>query len=192
MGAPRKRKVTYSARHSLSKQEAIRKFQLANMTEAQITAWAVSDLIKVFMNVLHHMKSDPFGKTRLQRVYDKMKSLDSDLAADYGTFADMEEQLQLESKAPLDKAAAEKLVKHAERYTKITYNTQNYLSVLFMFSLLDLFGWKKKKIMDINHTCAEIAKRLENGKLQMREIELDLEAAGWKYPDGDKWEIATS
>ena len=84
MGRPKKRKVTHSKRRPMTKAEIRRRFQVANMVDAQFKEWAVTDVMSIFLATLHHLPKDPFGIGRLKRLYDKMKELDSDIAAGYG------------------------------------------------------------------------------------------------------------
>ena len=191
MGRPKKRKITHSKRHPMTKAEIRRRFQVANMVDAQFKEWAVTDVMSIFLATLHHLPKDAFGIVRLERLYDKMKELDSDIAAGYGNIRQPEETLKLETGMELDRETATERIKVKGRHDKITYATQNYLSTLYMWVLHDTFGWGKKRIFRTYRACAEMANRLNAGAEKMSNIEQDLKAIGWEYP-ADKWEIATT
>lgn len=125
MGRPKKRKVTHSKRRPMTKAEIRRRFQVANMVDAQFKEWAVTDVMSIFLATLHHLPKDPFGIGRLKRLYDKMKELDSDIAAGYGNIRQLEETLKLETGMELDRETATERIKVKGRHDKITYATQN-------------------------------------------------------------------
>lgn len=194
MGRAKSKKITRGSYHDAQKAKALGMFRAMNMTEGQIKADAVTDVLNIFFDTLHRLpkKKKPWGKGKLKRLYDTMKTLDGDLAAGYINIRALESALKDEADMELNRTTAEEHLKRANRLNKVTYSTQNYLSTLYMWALHDEFGWGKTRIFRVYHACTEIANRLNEGKLKMEEIKQDLQAAGWQYPETDKWEIATS
>lgn len=170
----------YKARKTIGKAEQTVKmayrYQMA--TDMFVRKTALRNLSAVFLYAMH--KYEGFGRSRLERLRDKMQNVFECIIGNYVTVPEIADFLS--NDIGLDCGLAVDNPK-ATHHRKIEFRAVPQMSASFLMSMLDEFGYKKKRLGKAYGYCAALSDDIGDKKITYDEITAQMEKVmGKKLP----------
>ena len=139
------------------------RYQMA--TDMFVRKNALKNLSAVFLYAMHQYEG--FGRSRLERLRDKMQNIFECIIGKYVTLSEIAEYLR--SDIGLDCGLAVDNPK-ASHHRQIEFRAVQQMSAAFLMAMLDEFGYKKKRLGKAYGYCAALSDDIGDKKITYDEI----------------------
>lgn len=152
---------------SHNRQDVLRSYYQQNVSDTKVWQDTICDMMILFCYALH--REYGFSKKRLERFYEKAVLTSICLRGKYVTFPELEQILKDEAKYvyPHEEIDNQKY-NHAN---KIRLKTIEEMSIIFYYSIWDVFGYANTRLKRLSKCMAAEATAMSEGKLTVADLE---------------------
>lgn len=163
-----KKVVNYSAGlGQKSRNEVLHEYYKQNVNDTRLWQDTIIDMLIIFCYALN--KEYGFGKTRVNRFYEKTASISQCVRLNYVTFAELEKILQEEAKYTYDHVDYSK--ENYSRENRIRLKTIEEVSVIMYFAMFEVYNFQAKRLKKIGACMAAETSAMAKGKITVADLE---------------------